>query len=204
VQNLWLIVVCRENAEDIPLRLVVALKKRKAQQKPYQHRRIQFTKRIGLSPKTKGSKLAGIPTIRLKALLVEYPPSGHDIYETIEAQKIWAEHRKTAVFPDKRGSWKPMHELDPALLQHVVRGDQSIIIRDSKTDELIGLVIRDFTSGCTHLLDWINEIIMENNDVRKSVRVGTFPHPHPIDLNGLLAGRPWEVVPNRLYCWFTQ
>jgi hypothetical protein len=170
---LWLRFVCRENIEDIPLLLVVALKKRKALQKPYKHRRTHFADEIGLSPKTKGSKLAGIPTVWLNKLKKEYPPHGHDIYETGEAQEIWAKHRETASFPDKRGTWKPFHELNPTHLQHVVQGDQSAILRDPKTDELIGLVIQEF-SGKAKLLDWINGIIMENNTVRKSIRVGDF------------------------------
>lgn len=164
--------MCRENIDDIPLKLVVALKNRKALQKSYKHRRTHFADEIGLSPKSKGSKLAGVRTVWLDHLEEEYPPRGHDIYETGEAQEIWAKHRKTASFPDKRGTWKPFHELDPARLQHVVQGDESVILRDSKTDELVGLVIRRFTGHNAKLLDWINGIIFENNTVRKSVRVG--------------------------------
>ena len=154
--------------------MVVALNKRRAGQKLHRRRRTHFTDGIGLSPRTKGSKLANIPTVWLNKLKEEYPPHGHDIYETEEAQKIWAKHRETTAFPDKRSTWKPFHKLDPAHLQHVVQGNQSAIIRDSTTGELIRLVMRDFTSHNVNLLNWVNGIITENNKVRKSVRVGTF------------------------------
>ena len=197
--------ICRENTEEVPLRLVVALKKRKAGQRPYQYRRTHFIDKIGLSQKDKGSKLVGIRTIWLHKLKEEYPPHGHDIYETEEAHEIWAKHREVTPYPDKRFTWKPFHKLDPAHLKHVVRSDQSAIIRDTKTGELIGLVLRNFTGHDPDLLKWVNGIIMENNVVRKSVRVGACSFARACDFNCRhLAGRPWEVVPNRLYCWFAQ
>jgi hypothetical protein len=108
-----------------------------------------------------------------------YPPSGHDIYETATAQQIWKEYQETAPYPDPRGgkTWKPFHKLNPQKLQHIVKENESIIIRDIATNEIICVVIRNFTNNNRRLLDWINGVIMENNGVRRSVRVGCFSKP---------------------------
>ena len=82
--------------------------------------------------------------------------------------------------PDPRGgrTWKPFHKLNPAKLQYTVQANKSVIIRDSSTGEIISVVIQNFCNSNRRLLDWMNEVIMENNDVRRSVQVSPFPKPY--------------------------
>lgn len=102
----------------------------------------------------------------------EYPPQDHDIYETDAAHAIWENHRKTTPFPDKRGDWKPFHKLNPDCLQYIVDADESVIIRDSETKEIVCMVLRNFSNNREKLLEWVNRVIIENSEARKSVRVG--------------------------------
>ena len=150
----------------------IALDNRAKAAKILKHRRDHFAHAVGLLPGTKGQKIAGIQTVHLPKLEEEYPPRAHDIYETDAAHAIWKKHQKTTRFPDKRGTWKPFHKLDPNRLQYTVKADESVIIRDSDTQEIICAVIRNFSNSREKLLEWINSVIVENNETRKSVRVG--------------------------------
>lgn len=151
--------------------------KREQRQKAFKHRRDHFALSVGLTPMAKGQKLEGIPTIFLRKRREAYPPYAHDIYETAETREIWEGYRAKTLYPDRRGdmTWKPFHELDPDRLQLVVGEDKSAIIRDVKSHELIGVVIRNFSNNNHRLLDWINEVIDENTGSRRSVRVGSIP-----------------------------
>ena len=164
----------RENKQDVPLRINLAFDQKEWSRSSFKHRRDHFGESIGLAPKTKGQKLDGIPTIQLAKRKKEYPPSGHDIYEADATRKIWKEYRAQTPYPDPRGgkTWKPFHKLNPARLQHIVGKNDSVIIRDEDTDEIIGVVIRNFSGENRRLLDWINGIIAENTGARRSVRVG--------------------------------
>lgn len=119
--------------------------------------------------------MEGIPTIRLTKMKKAYPTPGHDIYETDVVRDIWEEYRAATPYPDGRGgrTWKPFLKLDPAHLQHTVGKNESAVIRDKKTGEIIGVVIRNFCGENKRLLEWVNEVVAENTDVRKSVRVGS-------------------------------
>ena len=199
--------ICRENRSEIPLRIRAAFDNKRRAQNAYRHRRSHFCFSVGLAPKAKGSKLAGIPIIVLKSLEQEYPPSGHNICETASAQQIWESYRQATPYPDHRDgkTWKPFHELNPGHLQHTVYENDSAIIRDSKTNDIVCLVIRNFTNGNKRLLEWINGIIVENNNVRRSVRVGSFVSSILAGyLNFFLARGSWEVVPDRLHFWCTK
>ena len=141
----------------------------------FKHRRAHFAFSVGLASKAEGSRLADASTIWLTELEEEYPPSGHDIYELAAIRQLWEQYCAAINFPDARGSWKPYHRLDPACLQHTVEEDVSTIIRDTKTNEIICVVIRNFSNGNNNLLDWINSIIKENNGARRSIRVSSIP-----------------------------
>jgi len=87
--DIWLLkLICRENSDKIPLRICTAFDKRERAQKAYRHWRNHFGLSVGLFPKARGRKLADIPTVEVRKLKNEYPPSGHDIYETAAAWQI--------------------------------------------------------------------------------------------------------------------
>ena len=143
----------------------------------------------------------------LKSLEEEYPPSGHNIYETAAAQQIWELHQQVTPYPDCRDgkTWKPFHELNPGHLQHTVYEQESAIIWDFKTNEIVGLVMQNFTNGNKQLLEWINGIIVENNNVHWSVQVGSFVSSILAGyLNIFLARGSGEVVPDWLHFWCTK
>jgi hypothetical protein len=167
----------RGHAGTIPPSVNVAFKARTKGAKVYKHRRDHFASGIGLLPKTKGKKLVGIKVVELSRLAEEYPPAGYDIYEADETYAIWDKYRKSILYPDRRfgKTWKPYHKLDPNQLQYTVAEDESVIIRDAKTKEIVCTVIRNFANK-EKLLEWINSVIIENSDARKSVRVGISPH----------------------------
>ena len=153
--------------------------------------------------------LAGIKTVTLPQCKnkEEYPPRGHDIYETAEIWKIWKEHRAATLYPDRRGgkTWKPLLELDPEKLQYTVKAGESVIIRDKKKGDIVGMVIRNFSNGNESLLDWINGIILENTGLRRNVRVCFIPNLCLWRYPQLLLVRgPWPLMPDRLYFWCTQ
>jgi len=66
--------------------------------KMFRHRRSHFALSVGLVPKSKGLKLAGIPTIHLTKKKVAYPPRGHDIYETAGAKQIWEDFQDKTLY----------------------------------------------------------------------------------------------------------
>lgn len=164
-----------EHRSEIPLLICAAFDEKHKLHKRFQHRRSHFAFTVGLVPKTKGIKLANIPTIHLSKLKKAYPPHGHDIYETEETQNIWRNYQAKTLYPDRRGgrTWKPLLKLDSSKLQYTVGEHESAIIQDAKTDDVIGIVIRDFSNNNPRLLNWINGIIEENTGERRSVRVSS-------------------------------
>ncbi|RPB11690.1 hypothetical protein P167DRAFT_546252 [Morchella conica CCBAS932] len=78
-----------------------------------------------------------------------YPPPSNWVYESEQIHDIWHDH-----------------------LQLDVAEDQNCIFVDSKTKEIVGLVARNWMAeGKKETLDWVNEIIMKECQVRKSVRL---------------------------------
>jgi len=120
---------------------------------------------LGLAPKTKHSWLKDVPTHRLPRLAQPYPPPDKDIYETKEIASIWWKVQKVKKHPDGRGKfgggWADMEPLDERNLGLVVGVDESVIIRDLETGDLVATIIRNFV-GNEEVLDWINGIIDEN------------------------------------------
>ena len=152
----------------------MAFKQKDKLHSTFRHKHSHFALSVGLVPKSKGLKLAGVSTICLSKKKVAYPPCGHDIYETARARQIWEDFQNKTLYPDHRGekTWKPLYELDPKCLQHTVGVDKSVIIWDAIDDEIIGVVIQDFSNNNQQLLDWINSIIEEGTGAQRSVRVG--------------------------------
>ena len=141
--------------DDIPLKISTALEKRKHALKVHKHCRNHFRFLVRLFPKARGQKLADIPTIELKKLKVEYPPSRHDTYESGATQQIWEEYWRVTPHPDPRGgrTWKPFHKLNPAKLQYTVQANKSVIIRDSSIGEIVSVVMCNFSNSNRYLLD---------------------------------------------------
>lgn len=68
------------------------------------------------------------------------------------------------------GTWAPTVILDKEKLQYEVKVDQSAIIYDAKTEEIIGVIIRN-ACGDPGVLQWVTGIIRQNVGWRRNVRV---------------------------------
>ena len=60
--------------------------------------------------------------------------------------------------------------LNEAELQHMVEVGESAIFRDSETEEIVAVVLRD-VCGDPGVLKWITEVARENVGWRRNVRV---------------------------------
>jgi hypothetical protein len=152
----------------------------KAKKVLYQQHR-QFAQRLRIdkaSVKTREDYLSAIPTISLPRLNTEYPPQHLDVCETEDIQTLWQQYRHGMKHPDKRearshgGSWPSMMILNEAELQKVVEVDESAVFRDSGTEEIVAVVLRD-VCGDPGILEWITNVIHENVGWRRNVRVCT-------------------------------
>jgi len=64
----------REHADEVPLMICMTFKQKDKLHSIDRHRCSHFALSVGLVPKAKGLKLAGIPTIRLAKMKAAYPP----------------------------------------------------------------------------------------------------------------------------------
>ena len=136
-------------------------------------KRKQLVEDLGLTPKTRHSRLEGVQTIHLPRLPEPYPPAQQDIYETEKIAKIWKDYREMKKHPDPRsglGGWPELEKLDPSKLTHTIAADESIIIRDRDSGTIAVVVLRNF-SGNQDVLDWVNSIVDENVGLRRGIRV---------------------------------
>jgi hypothetical protein len=67
---------CSEKSSKIPLRIGTAFTQKKQGKAAFRHRCKHFVDSVGITPATKGDRLAGIPTIILKSRKKPYPPLG--------------------------------------------------------------------------------------------------------------------------------
>ena len=111
--------------------------------------------------------------IYLRRLKTPYPPPLHDIYETETIADIWQNHRNKTPHPDPRSGlhgWPDLKKLNSSKLSYIVAGNESVIIRDADSGEIVAAVLRHF-AGNDEVLEWINGIVDENVGLRRGVRV---------------------------------
>lgn len=155
----------------------------------HKHRNFAHRLRIDTAAfKEREKFLENIPTIFLRRLKTEYPPRRRDVCETEEIARIWNEYRANRKHPDPRearsmgGTWAETIVLNEAKLQRVIEVDESVIIRDMKTREIIGVVIRG-ACGDPGVLEWVTDIIHDNVGWRRNVRVRVSHQQSQLDIN---------------------
>ena len=160
--------------EKVPIGVTVAFRDLAKNKKHRRHRHRQLADILGLSPKTKQSKLEGVRTTYLPCHKKPYPPPEKDIYETEEIAEIWRNHRYGKKHPDKRGKahgkWPEMERLDEKKLALTVEAEDSVIVRDEKTHQIVAVVLRNFT-GDEEVLEWVSSVADENVGIRRGIRV---------------------------------
>jgi hypothetical protein len=132
---------------------------------------------MGLRKPRDVSTVDNIPTIELNySTLVanakkklEYPHRNTFYALSGEVRTKWETHFE-GPRADNRISRKPVHVLDLGKFQHILETDQSAIFVDNKTQAPLLIVIRSFIRD-TGILDFFNEVIKDNVDARRDVRV---------------------------------
>jgi hypothetical protein len=173
------LVGCR-HTEDLPASVAVAANVLQRNKTRKQQERKQLVEDLGLTPKTQHSRLEGVPTYQLPKLANPYPPPERDIYETEEIATIWRNHRAGKKHPDRRskrsGHWMELEKLDEKKLALIVGVEESVIIRDADSDEIVAVVLRRFSRN-GEILEWINGIVDENVGLRRGIRVCQLARP---------------------------
>lgn len=113
-----------------------------------------------------------IPVHLVQSFPVEsaYPPVDEWIVESEEIDRIWRGHIETGKLPDRRNPRYPMHRVDPSHLSFDLKPDCSAVFKDATTGEVIMVVMRDFCRDKA-TLDWITEVVLENIEVERNIRV---------------------------------
>jgi len=87
---------------------------------------------------------------------------------------IWRSHRAGKKHPDARGkscgSWPQLEKLKNSKLSLIVKVNESAIIRDADTGEVVAVVLRKFVRN-DEVLEWISSVPDENVGLRRGIRV---------------------------------
>ena len=95
---------------------------------------------------------------------------GHWIADNPTIYKKWIEHLQTYKLPDERHSGYPTFLLDVNELQLDVGRNESVVICDWDTKDIVGVVIRNF-GGDGDLVEWATNILKRSMEMSESVRV---------------------------------
>jgi hypothetical protein len=102
-----------------------------------------------------------------------YPPFGKWVCETDSIRKLWHYHLRYDPQADKR---LPRHEpvvIKASKLDRVIKEDQSCIVRDPITKEIVLIVLRDIVNDMD-VLDWLDDAVEEATSTRRNIRVSRF------------------------------
>lgn len=114
-----------------------------------------------------------VEKISMARRAVAYPPLGKWVCETDSIRKLWHYHLRYDPQADKH---LPRHEpvvIAESKLDRVIEENQSCIIRDSITNEIVLIVLRDIISDMD-VLDWLDDIVGEATSTRRNIRVSRF------------------------------
>lgn len=140
-----------------------------------------------------------LPHIKLKELSEPYPPLDQWIAETPALHDLWFLDRTEGDLHDDRKRHKQMHLLDHSRIQHVVRSDESQMVRDADTGEWIALVLRNFcpVEAVTAAVD---AAVEEQVPLRRDIRVSGFLLALCAGLTGFAVGGHRPHGHHRVFC----
>jgi hypothetical protein len=138
--------------------------------KKYFLRENNMTKAYRDSPDRMIYENPAVEKILLRRLKSAYPPKGKWICESEEIHDLWHYHLR---YDPKADNRLPRHEpivIDHSKLQRVIPADQSCIIRDKDSDDIVLIVLRDVVADMG-VLDWLDDIVAEATATRRNIRV---------------------------------
>jgi hypothetical protein len=151
-----------------------ALKQRQDYFLVQRHKKIDFIRRVGLNwpPATRDEFLKTIKTTKLTKLKTPYPEAKHWICESATIDNKWRDYLQNdpRAQPDRRLPRRPIFCLDPAKLQLDIQADESELVYDTESGELVLLALRNFC-GDDNLLSHIDDIVKQAVEYRRSIRV---------------------------------
>lgn len=115
-----------------------------------------------------------LPTYSLPKLTAKkaYPPWGVWPCDDEEILEIWDDHIRFGRQHDRRLKRHPPMLIDESALELVIPADQSCVVVDSKTKEIVLIVLRDFVATKS-VREWLSEVVEVACDTRKCIRVST-------------------------------
>ena len=157
-----------------------ALKHRRQHFIAHRNLKLDFIHRIGLnwSPATRDLFFQGVNTVYLPKLATPYPAINHWICESATIDDKWRKFLKDdpRAQPDKRRARQSIFYMHPSQLSLDIGADQSVMVHDANTGQLILIVLRNFCRD-PDLLSHIEGIIKQAVECRKSIRVSHFNKP---------------------------
>lgn len=135
-------------------------------EKKYHRRCLLKEAELQLQPTTS----TNIQTIYLPKLKSAYPPLGYWVADNNTILQEWEKHLQIYDLADQRHKRYTTMLVDTLQLQLDIKPTESIIIRDSDTKEVVGVVIRKF-GGNKELVEWAGEVTLKSTKYTKSVRV---------------------------------
>ncbi|KAI5817839.1 hypothetical protein BZA77DRAFT_308612 [Pyronema omphalodes] len=129
--------------------------------------------------------LSHLDELYLPQLETPWPPKDVWVSESPATGPLWKDHLQSVKLHDNRGKRKDVLVIagDEGWAK-VVRADESTIVFDEKSGEIILVVIRRFC-GDSEVLKWINSIAAHAVGIKKSIRLDD---PGKIVLNGYTPG----------------
>ena len=167
--------------------------------------KVDFIHRIGLnwSPATRDSFLKGVKTVYLRKLRTPYPVINEWICKSDAIDNKWHNYLKhdPRAQPDSHRKRQPDFCIEPSNLSLDIRADQSTIVYDANTGDLILIVLQNFCSD-PDLLSHIEGIMKQAVDIHKSIRGKQVILINPYLIYSLmLAWGPWQDCPSQLFSW---
>lgn len=168
------ILINKEIEGETSRSLNTALSNRRKAQYSYRNGRRNFlaSEKITREWKNKAGDfiLNDIPSYSLPKLKKAFPPRGVWPCDSEDILDIWDEHIRFGKQHDKRLKRRPPMVIDEDALELVIPADKSCVIIDSKTKEIVLIVLRNFVATKS-VREWMSEVITVATDTRKTIRV---------------------------------